>query len=79
MRLTYIQEEIIGILQRVQATYAYPVSSEEISKELNVTSSYIREQTKILRLEGLVQVRRGPGGGYFLNKAREGYNSEDFR
>lgn len=72
MRLTYVQEEILGILHRSQATYAHPVSSEEISKELNVTSSYIRGQTKNLQLEGLVQVRRGPGGGYFINKVRGG-------
>ncbi|WP_418791016.1 Rrf2 family transcriptional regulator [Phosphitispora sp. TUW77] len=71
MQLTYIQQEIMGILRRADASYANPVSSAQISKALNVTPSYVREQGKFLCDGGLVQVRRGPGGGYFLNRERE--------
>lgn len=48
MELTYIQQEIMGILKRSGASYANPVSSAEISKTLNVTPSYVREQGKAL-------------------------------
>ncbi len=71
MQLTYIQQEIMGILRRAGASYANPVSSAEISKTLNVTPSYVREQGKALFDGGLIRVRRGPGGGYFLNRERE--------
>lgn len=72
MQLTYVQEEILGIIRRAGASYANPLSSDKISRNLNVTPSYVREQSRILVAEGFIQVRRGPGGGYFVSRAREG-------
>jgi len=71
MQLTYIQEEILGVIIKAKTSYANPVSSEEISRSLNVAPSYVREQSKALQDGGLIQVRRGPGGGYFVSRARE--------
>lgn len=65
---SYIQKEILRLLKKNQATYASPVSSSELSKQLNVTPSYIREHAKELNSMGLLEVRRGPGGGYFLDE-----------
>ena len=71
MRLTYVQQEILGVLKRAGASYANPVPSAKISASLNVTPSYVREQGKALFDEGLIRVRRGPGGGYFLSRLKE--------
>lgn len=65
--LTVIQKEIIKVLDNKSASYALPVTSEELGGTLNVTPSYIREQAKALERIGILSVRRGPGGGYFLN------------
>jgi len=63
-----IQKEILKLLKKNQASYASPISSSELSRRLNVTPSYIREQAKELNLLGLLEVRRGPGGGYFIDE-----------
>ncbi|MDA8212012.1 MAG: Rrf2 family transcriptional regulator [Clostridia bacterium] len=63
---SYIQKEILRLLQEHKASYAHPMNSAELSRQLNVTPSYIREQAKQLFSLGLLDVRRGPGGGYFI-------------
>ncbi len=71
--LTTIQKEIVRFLRINRATYAQPVNSEKIGGHLNVTPSYVREQAKRLEKQGVIAVRRGPGGGYFyLYKGLEG-------
>lgn len=68
MQLAQIHEEILKLLEKAEASYANPLSSQQISGMLNVTPSYVREQSKLLQEKGYIQVRRGPGGGYFLNR-----------
>ncbi|NMB12414.1 MAG: Rrf2 family transcriptional regulator [Firmicutes bacterium] len=65
--LTPIHQEILRILKQKDSSYASPVRSQEIGDALNVSPSYVREMTALLRGLGLVQVRRGRGGGYYLN------------
>ncbi len=64
--MNVLQQEIMRVLQERGTSYAYPVTSQEIGELLNVTPSYIREQMKILQTMTLVEVRNGPGGGYFI-------------
>jgi len=64
--LNNVQREILRALRQNKASYAFPLSSDRLSKELHVTPSYVREQTRAMREKGMVQVRRGPGGGYFI-------------
>lgn len=66
-KFTVIQKEIIKVLSIKGASYALPVTSGELGETLNVTPSYIREQAKVLERRGVLAVRRGPGGGYFIN------------
>lgn len=66
-KLTSLQQEIVNILVKCDADYARPVNSRELGETLRVSPSYIREQVKDLLESKLISVRRGPGGGYFLN------------
>ncbi|KNZ70104.1 AsnC family transcriptional regulator [Thermincola ferriacetica] len=68
---SYIQKEIIRILKENRTSYANPMNSLAISRRLNATPSYIREQAKRLSDQGLLNVRRGPGGGYFIDSNGE--------
>jgi Rrf2 family iron-sulfur cluster assembly transcriptional regulator len=45
-----------------------PVTVVEISRKLNVSFHFLQQITRKLRLAGLVNVRRGRGGGLILNK-----------
>lgn len=67
IQITDVQKEIMKVLEKNNATYAYPISSEEISRVINVTPSYVREQAQEMQDRGLIKARRGPGGGYYLN------------
>ncbi|MFZ5639694.1 MAG: Rrf2 family transcriptional regulator [Bacillota bacterium] len=67
VQISDVQREILKTLKNYKATYAHPVSSEEISKVINVTPSYVREQAQDMQNKGLIRARRGPGGGYFIN------------
>jgi len=69
---TPLEKEIINILRKDGSSYANPVNSNVLGKRVNVTPSYIRHAIKNLCMKGLVGVRKGPGGGYFL------YSREDF-
>lgn len=60
--------QILGLLKRKNADYANPVISDDMGKELNITPSYIRKKIQLLLEEGVVGVRRGKGGGYYLEK-----------
>lgn len=64
--LAVVHEEILRTLADAQASYAHPVSSEDVARALNLNPSYVREQAQTLLALKLVEVRRGRGGGYFL-------------
>jgi biotin operon repressor len=63
---TGIQESLLTLLKERHATYAHPVNSQTLSEVLNITPSYVREQMSELQKEGIVSVRRGPKGGYYI-------------
>ncbi|MCM8773437.1 MAG: Rrf2 family transcriptional regulator [Candidatus Omnitrophica bacterium] len=59
-----IQYEIIRVLKEENPTYAHPIRSYDLAKRLRVNPSYLRLQ--IAFLKGIVGVRRGKRGGYYL-------------
>lgn len=69
--MTPAHHEILQVLREARATYADPVSSEEIGRRLRLTPSYVRAVARALVRMGLVAVRRGNGGGYYLPRRRE--------
>lgn len=69
-RISVIHEEILKVLRKNKATYARPISSDEMGETLNVTPSYIREQIKVLQKLDLIGVRRGRGGGYYIKQEK---------
>lgn len=64
--LSTLQRYILAYLRSVNASYARPVRSAELAQQFNITDSYAREQTRPLVVRGLVAVRGGPKGGYYL-------------
>lgn len=48
-----------------------PHSTNELTNELNISKSYLQKLTKQLLVHGLIKSRRGPFGGYSLNKPAE--------
>jgi DNA-binding IscR family transcriptional regulator len=63
---TTLEQEVLLLLARQQSSYANPISSEQIGKELNITPSYIRSQLGRLIDAKMVGVRRGNKGGYYI-------------
>jgi DNA-binding IscR family transcriptional regulator len=64
--LTTLEQEVLLLLARQQSSYAWPISSEQIGKELNITPSYVRSQLGKLIDAKMVGVRRGNKGGYYI-------------
>lgn len=60
--------EICFLLAEKGTSYAHPLNSQQIGAALKVTPSYIRSQLSRLVKEGLVGVRRGNGGGYYIKR-----------
>ena len=48
-----------------------PLSTNELAGELNISISYLQQLSKHLVSNGLIKSRRGPYGGYLLNKPAE--------
>jgi Rrf2 family protein len=48
-----------------------PVTIREISERQNVSVSYLEQILNKLRKMGLIISKKGPGGGYLLNKSPE--------
>jgi predicted transcriptional regulator len=72
MPLTALEENILEILQVERTDYAHPMTSEELGKRLQLNPAYVRERMMSLIKKGLVQVRRGPGGGYYICDRNKG-------
>ncbi len=62
----YLENQILILLKDKNASYAFPLNSKEIGESLNITPSYIRKKIKKMEDDGLIGVRKGSGGGYFL-------------
>lgn len=65
-QISPLQREILYLLRENDASYANPVTSEELGSMLKVTPSYIRYQIQALVKMDMVGVRKGRGGGYYL-------------
>lgn len=76
-QLKSLHAEVLRLLHEEGSAYAQPVDSVEIGKALNVTPSYIRSQLTSLVKAGVIGVRRGNGGGYYLIGEAPGYYEHD--
>ncbi len=70
INLMQIHREIVECLKDNEATFAHPLSSEELGKIINVTPSYVRERMQLLVALDMVGVRHGRGGGYYIIRKR---------
>lgn len=61
-----LHSEMLALLKQAGSSYANPLNSNEIGRRLNVSPPYIRCQMRRLVQAGVVAVRRGNGGGYYL-------------
>ena len=63
-------EIAISILKRISnsTNQGKNIKCEDISKELNISPSYTEQIISILRKNGYVKSRGGPGGGYKLEE-----------
>lgn len=68
LKLSSLEKEILIILKLEETSYANPMPSYELGKRLNVSPAHIRSVIRNLKKLELVGVRKGPGGGYFLQK-----------
>ena len=48
-----------------------PKPTTELATELNISESYLQQVSRRLLAHGLIKSRRGPYGGYLLNKPAE--------
>lgn len=55
------------ILTMINRAADYRMPSEQIAKQLAISSSYVESILKTLRDKGLVSSTRGPKGGYKIN------------
>ncbi|GEM_PF-1400108 len=62
-----VHYEILRFLKKKEAGYADPVGSDSLGDSLNITPSYIRGVIGPLVDSGVVGVRMGRRGGYYLN------------
>lgn len=67
-KMSNLEKEILTILKREDTSYATPLTSYELGKRVNVSPAHIRSVIRNLSNLGIVGVRKGPGGGYFLQK-----------
>lgn len=68
MQLAALEIGMLKVLTDAETDYTSPMTSKELGNRLNVNPAYIRERANGLLKAGLIQVRRGPGGGYFIIK-----------
>ncbi len=64
--LTRLQRLILEYVKNRSASYVQPVPSSEIALALRISWTYAREQAHELVKRGMLEVRVGPGGGYYL-------------
>lgn len=63
--LTRLQRLILEYVKSRSASYVQPVPSSEIALALRISWTYAREQAHELVKRGMLEVRVGPGGGYY--------------
>lgn len=70
-----LHQEIVLLLHKKATSYAWPMNSREIGDMLQVTPSYVRSQLSQLVKEGVIAVRRGNGGGYYIKREGVSHNA----
>lgn len=51
--------------------YETPVRTVDLAQEIGTTLHFLEQIMRNLRAAGIVSVKRGPGGGYFIAKGTE--------
>jgi Rrf2 family protein len=78
MRATQqLQYAIYGIFDLAYNGGSRPVRIQEISTRQAIPTRYLEQIFQKLRRGGLVESKRGPGGGYFLARSPEEINLAD--
>ena len=67
-KFSSLEKEILATLKLKETSYANPMPSYELGKKLNVSPAHIRSVIRNLKNLEIIGVRKGPGGGYFLQK-----------
>jgi Rrf2 family protein len=66
MKITTQGEYGLRCIINIAQGHGEPVTVEEICREEGISSDYAEQLLMHLRLAGIVESRRGPGGGYLL-------------
>lgn len=54
-----------------------PTRTADLANEIGTTVNFLEQIMRNLRTAGIVSVKRGPGGGYFLNSERTSVTAFD--
>jgi len=54
-----------------------PTRTADLAVEIGTTVNFLEQIMRNLRTAGIVSVKRGPGGGYFLNSERSSVTAYD--
>lgn len=65
--LSGLQRLILAHVVARNARFTHPVNSRDLAQAFNVCPSYAREQARQLVRHGLLEVRPGRKGGYYLS------------
>ncbi|NLG68398.1 MAG: Rrf2 family transcriptional regulator [Firmicutes bacterium] len=65
--LSPVQDGILRYLRLHGACYARPVSSQRLAQVFRASPAYIRQEASDLVRSHRLRVRRGKGGGYYLD------------
>ncbi|MCE5270897.1 Rrf2 family transcriptional regulator [bacterium] len=72
MRLTTRGHYGIRAILELAANETGPLSLKEIARRQNISLAYLEQLFNRLKRDGLVEARRGPGGGYVLGRRPSG-------
>ncbi len=72
MRLTTRGHYGIRAILELAANGNGPLSLKEIARRQNISLAYLEQLFNRLKKDGLVEARRGPGGGYVLGRQASG-------
>ena len=65
------QHAILFMLLLARRRGTVPQSTFELARELNISESYLQQLSRQLLAHGLIKSRRGPYGGYSLDRFAE--------
>jgi Rrf2 family protein len=68
MKLTRELEVALNVLEVLKTKEAF-ARTEDLAKEVGTTVHFLEQIMRNLRIANIVAVKRGPGGGYTLNRS----------